>query len=586
MGLKVCVGLIAIAVGCTFAAAASATVSFNQATYTVHTFCPGPGCGPHSAIGSPTPGSGEKPIAIADMNGDGKPDIIATDYQQNQIYVLLNNGDGTFRDAPGSPFSNPSTCHQPRSLLPGEFNGDHNTDVLVECYDNPADGGNPAIELFPGQGDGRLGAPTASVRGYGPMAIAKVEDNDLLFNTVPISECTIDTDVFAQGGDVSPQALCQGGGIFSGSTAHWNTSACGGDEWLGFSGGSVGTDFDITIYAGAVDMNPVNGCDTFSSSSHDSGIPCCSVAHSGVTTADLNNDGTPDIVMSTVSPGSFYTVPVTTTSVGSPTAVSSLSSIVTFGVADFNGDGLDLAGAEYSPSTGQTLIAIHQGEGSTSQFDAPQAIPVFGNTSNSAYPQIAIADLNGDGKPDIVTSGVDCNAAETSCDNRITVLLDTTPAPAGGGGSGGGSGGNGGSGGGGSGGNGGGGAGSGVFPGLKLHSQTLTVLNNGAVQVSIGCPPGALVSCVGTDVLTSLGAIAVSVTHKEKRLLTFGSKSFSIPAGHTGQVTMKLSKTALKLLARKHRLKVLESVTGHDNSGGSKTTTTTLTLKSGPKRRH
>jgi hypothetical protein len=129
-----------------------------------------------------------------------------------------------------------------------------------------------------------------------------------------------------------------------------------------------------------------------------------------------------------------------------------------------------------------------------------------------------------------------------------------------------------------------GGTGSGIFLGVQVHSQILTVLKNGTVKVKIQCPPSALGNCVGSVTLKWLGAITVSVKHK-KRVLTIGRARFSIAAGHTGTVTIKLSKTALKLLARKRKLHVLGKVVAHDTRGVPKTSSATVALKAAPKRK-
>ena len=36
-------------------------------------------------------------MAVADVNGDGKPDLVVANYGGNAVSVLLGNGDGTFR---------------------------------------------------------------------------------------------------------------------------------------------------------------------------------------------------------------------------------------------------------------------------------------------------------------------------------------------------------------------------------------------------------------------------------------------------------------------------------------------------------
>src|SRR5262245_4442940 len=41
-------------------------------------------------------GSTPQSVAIADLNGDGKPDLVSGNYYGPAISVLLGNGDGTF----------------------------------------------------------------------------------------------------------------------------------------------------------------------------------------------------------------------------------------------------------------------------------------------------------------------------------------------------------------------------------------------------------------------------------------------------------------------------------------------------------
>ena len=51
------------------------------------------------AVGYSSGGNGAMAIAVADVNGDGKPDLVAANYESNNLGVLIGNGDGTFQAA-------------------------------------------------------------------------------------------------------------------------------------------------------------------------------------------------------------------------------------------------------------------------------------------------------------------------------------------------------------------------------------------------------------------------------------------------------------------------------------------------------
>ena len=93
--------------------------------------------------------------AVADLNGDGKLDLIFG--TSNAIYVLLGNGDGTFQQAATYtvPSYNTSAIY---GLAVADFNGDGHPDIAVA-------GATDAV-VFPGNGDGTLGAPQTFALGY------------------------------------------------------------------------------------------------------------------------------------------------------------------------------------------------------------------------------------------------------------------------------------------------------------------------------------------------------------------------------------------------------------------------------------
>ena len=66
-------------------------------------------------------------VAVADVNGDGKPDLIVANEQSNSVGVLLGNGDGTFQTA----VTYGSGGDYPYSVAVADVNGDGKPDLLV-----------------------------------------------------------------------------------------------------------------------------------------------------------------------------------------------------------------------------------------------------------------------------------------------------------------------------------------------------------------------------------------------------------------------------------------------------------------------
>jgi len=92
-------------------------------------------------------------LAVGDFNGDGKLDVVALG-QDSKAYVFLGNGDGTFQTPRGFTFSTGGFDGRiPAFVAVGDFNGDHKLDVAVTRFDG-------GMALLLGNGDGTLAAPT------------------------------------------------------------------------------------------------------------------------------------------------------------------------------------------------------------------------------------------------------------------------------------------------------------------------------------------------------------------------------------------------------------------------------------------
>ena len=111
-------------------------------------------------------GSGTHSVAVGDLNGDGTPDLVAANQQDQTISVLLGNGDGSFRY--GDAYRTPPS---PSAVALADLNSDGRTDIVAaNLY------GNAATVLL-GNGDGTFQAPRDYLTGFDPQAVVAADVN-------------------------------------------------------------------------------------------------------------------------------------------------------------------------------------------------------------------------------------------------------------------------------------------------------------------------------------------------------------------------------------------------------------------------
>ena len=360
-----------------------------------------------------TAGSSPQRNVAGDFNGDGIMDLAVADGTNNQILVMLGNGDGTFQSpVPYRVGAGPST------LVAGDFDGDGKLDIAVGDSDT-------GIYVLQGNGDGTFHVdPIISVAELGPWDLAVGDFNgDGKLDLACVNQTAGTISIFLGNGD----ATFNGDGFFQ-PPATVATNAGPGQMTVGdFNGDGI---LDIAVanfgsFAGdTVSVFLGNGNGTFQPKvDYDT-----SLAPLSVVAADFNGDGKLDLAVAD-SCG-------TSTPCGRPGLVSILlgngdgtfqphvdypagSFPYTIVAGDFNGDGkLDVAVSDLDSF--QVTILAGVGDGT---FQPSTVL----STSGSPVGLLA-ADFNRDGLMDFAVgtgSGVNIQLQYSSAP---TMTLTLAPA--------------------------------------------------------------------------------------------------------------------------------------------------------------
>ena len=106
-------------------------------------------------------------VRVADVNGDGNPDIITTNLEGDNVTVLLGDGKGSFKQSVGSPFP----CgDSPFNFAIGDVNKDGKRDLaIVNSPSSTPRSGKDGLTILLGDGTGGFKMMTGS-----PFATGKI----------------------------------------------------------------------------------------------------------------------------------------------------------------------------------------------------------------------------------------------------------------------------------------------------------------------------------------------------------------------------------------------------------------------------
>ncbi len=375
-------------------------------------------------------------LGYADLNRDGKLDLVIADQPASAMEVMLGNGDGTFQ--PGKEYllaAHPTSI----GIVPLD---DGNTSLFT------ADNAGSDLFLYFITSDGVIHSPELQTIGTGPLAVAAADLNgdqqpDLVITDA--STGTLYVKLASGKGQFAKPISYPVAGIQEGllATADLNgdgkpdviaADATGlnvlfgkGDGTLGavntFPAGGRLTSLSVTDFnrdgkpdvaaaradGGGIAVFLGNGNGTFQNV-RTTALPDAQAAVSG----DFNGDGKPDLAVVS-GKIDFQTIGIFAVLLGNgdgtvqaPRSISLPGPLFSppLAVADLNGDGkLDVVTATFNGGRSKIVILLGNGDGT---FQAPLL-----TDANTAPPVIAITDLNGDGKKDLVLADC-CGLSEAS----------------------------------------------------------------------------------------------------------------------------------------------------------------------------
>ena len=332
---------------------------------------------------------------VADLNGDGIPDLAATG--GSGVGVMLGTGDGTFR-----PRVNYPAGAQSQDLVAGDFNSDGRVDLAVSLASAEF-----TLALLTGNGDGTFNAPVTfdntAAQDDSPAIVATDLDNDGRLDVVLahmiscfVTPCVVARNItvmlgFGDGTFQTPFEIEVGTGMSRIAVGDFNSD---GIKDLGIAGDQAQVYILLGIGNGSFLKQPT--INLLASGT-------LGVDGTDIDVADLNGDTIQDLVVAIALNGSRTAILL-----GNNDGTFQPAQIITEPrlrvpqyqvIADFNRDGfLDLALSLANGTEGLFEIRLGNGDGT---FRSPVLYAVPPPLSSVGGGTIVTGDFNRDGRPDI-----------------------------------------------------------------------------------------------------------------------------------------------------------------------------------------
>ena len=384
---------------------------------------PGSGLPPAKFANAVTYRSGPCPysVAVGDVNGDGIPDLVVANWTESGyclrklgnggVSVLLGNGDGTFQ----APVTYSSGGYGAWQVAIADVNGDGKPDLIVVNDSDSGDGGNGNVSILLGNGDGTFQAPVSyDSGGGGAVSLAVADLNGDGFPDVAV----VNEFGSGSGSGTVGVLLNNGDGTFQAAVSYSSGGSLASEVAIGDLSGDGYPDLVVTNYEdGTVGVLLNNGDGTFQAAV----VYATGGWAQSVAIGDLRSDGKLDLVVSegseildvllgngdgTFQRPVFYNV--------------HYYGVFAVTLGDVNCDGhLDVEMVLQSKSgNGASRIAgVVLGNGDGTLQTSAHGYKTGGKSATG----VTVADLNGDGRPDIV--------ATNPASSTVGVLLNVTLIP-------------------------------------------------------------------------------------------------------------------------------------------------------------
>jgi hypothetical protein len=331
-------------------------------------------------------------VAIGDLNGDGKPDVVTANYGARSVSVLMNRGDGKL----GTKIA-VRTTRKPFAVAIGDLNSDGKQDLVT------ANAAAHSISVLVNLGDGSFRADVEYQAGRVPVAIALGDlDGD--------GSVDIATANGSYKGNTVTVLLNDGDGTFR-AKQDYGAGPVPISVVIGDLNGDGRRDLAVAnSYSNTVSVLLNDGDGSFATKVDYRASNTADAQ--AVAIGDVDADGKPDLVTANALPDCIADAP---TSDVCPNTVSVLLNRgrgnwsrhdyktgpwpISVVIGDLNGDGMpDLATASREFLVNTVSVLANKGGGS---FWARLDYRAGGGPLS-----LAIGDLNGDGKPDLATANV------------------------------------------------------------------------------------------------------------------------------------------------------------------------------------